>query len=65
MTITFLRLYFVFLSSVVGYYIGLLLGDFNVAWGIGGLAAGFLVLAVIILIEMGMRRFSMRNLSKH
>ncbi len=63
MTITFLRLFFAFLSSVVGYYIGMLLGDFNMVWGIGGAVVGFFGSAIIILVEMGMRRFSMRNLS--
>ncbi len=63
MTIIFLRFFFVFLSVVVGYYIGMLLGDFNMVWGIGGLVLGLLCSAVIILIEMGMRRFSIRNLS--
>ena len=63
MTIMFLRLFFIFLASVVGYYIGMLLGDFNGVWGIGGVVAGFLGSAVIILVEMGMRRFSIRNLS--
>jgi len=63
MTIIFLRIFFAFLSSVVGYYIGMLLGDFNVTWGMGGIVVGFLGSAIIILVEMGMRRFSMRNLS--
>jgi uncharacterized protein YacL len=63
MTIVFLRIFFIFLSCVVGYYIGMLLGDFNVAWGIGGLAAGFFGSALVILLEMAMKRFSIRNLS--
>jgi len=63
MTVIFLRLFFVFLSGVVGYYIGMLLGDFKVVWGIGGTVSGLACSAVIILIEMGMRRFSIRNLS--
>lgn len=63
MTIIFLRIFFVFLSGVVGYYIGMLLGDFNVIWGIGGVIVGLISASIIILIEMGMRRFSIRNLS--
>jgi uncharacterized protein YacL len=63
MTIIFLRIFFIFLSCVVGYYIGMLLGDFNVAWGIGGLATGFFGSALVILLEMAMKRFSIRNLS--
>jgi len=63
MTVIFLRLFFMFLSSVVGYYIGALLGNFNTAWGIAGVAIGFFGAGLIILVEFGMRRFSVRNLS--
>ena len=63
MTIIFLRIFFTFLSVVVGYYVGMLLGDFNMAWGIGGAAAGFFGAAIIILVEMVSKRFSVRNLS--
>ena len=63
MTIIFLRLFFVFVSSVAGYYIGTLLGGFEIKWAIGGAAIGFFSSVAIILVEMGMRRFSIRNLS--
>lgn len=63
MTIIFLRMFFIFLSSVAGYYIGMLLGDFNIAWGLGGALAGFFAAALVILVEMAMKRFSIRNLS--
>lgn len=63
MTIIFLRIFFMFLSIVVGYYIGMLLGNFDAVWGIGGLIAGFFGASLIILVEVGMRRFSVRNLS--
>lgn len=63
MTIIFLRLFFLFLSSVVGYYLGMLLGDFSIPWGIGGVFVGFFTASLVILVEMGMRRFSIRNLS--
>lgn len=63
MTIIFLRAFFAILSTIVGYYVGGLLGSFNVAWAIGGAATGFVVSLIIILIEIGMRRFSIRNLS--
>ncbi|MFH0763712.1 MAG: PIN domain-containing protein [Candidatus Omnitrophota bacterium] len=63
MTIIFVRLFFIFISSVAGYYIGTLLGDFTVKWAVGGAVIGFFSSAAIILAEMGMRRFSIRNLS--
>lgn len=63
MTATFLRVFFVFLSSVAGYYIGSLLGEFSVQWAIGGSIIGVLTSLTIILLELGMRRFSIRNLS--
>jgi len=63
MTVVFLRIFFMFLSSVVGYYIGSLLGGFNIAWGVAGVAIGFFGAGLIILVEFGMRRFSIRNLS--
>lgn len=63
MTITFLRLFFIFLSCIVGYYIGSLLTGFSVGGAsVGGALGGFASL-VIILLEIGMRRFSIRNLS--
>lgn len=63
MTTVFLRIFFVLLSTVVGYYVGALLGSFNPRWMAGGAASGCIGSLVIILIEMGMRRFSIRNLS--
>src|SRR3989338_359289 len=63
MTVIFLRAFFVILSSVVGYYVGSLLGGFNVLWALSGLAVGFIGSIAIILLEFGMRRFSIRNLS--
>jgi uncharacterized protein YacL len=63
MTLIFLRAFFVILSSVAGYYVGSLMGAFNTAWGVGGAVIGFIGSLVIILIELVMRRFSIRNLS--
>ncbi|MFA5142785.1 MAG: PIN domain-containing protein [Candidatus Omnitrophota bacterium] len=63
MTLIAIRLFFVFLSSVAGYYIGSLLGDFQPMWGISGLLIGLGASALIILLEMVMKRFSVRNLS--
>ncbi|MFA5146177.1 MAG: PIN domain-containing protein [Candidatus Omnitrophota bacterium] len=63
MTILFIRAFFVILSSVVGYYVGALLGDFRLEWALTGTASGFVGSVAIILVEVAMRRFSIRNLS--
>jgi uncharacterized protein YacL len=63
MTIIFLRTFFVFLSCVAGYYIGSLLGDLTIQWAVGGAVVGFFGSIFVILLEMGMKRFSIRNLS--
>jgi uncharacterized protein YacL len=63
MTILFIRAFFIILSSVVGYYVGALVGDFNTTWAVIGTVSGFISSVIIILVEMGMRRFSIRNLS--
>lgn len=63
MTVIFLRIFFIILSSVVGYYIGMLLGGFHVVSGFVGAGLGFIGSGAIIILELGMRRFSIRNLS--
>lgn len=63
MTVLYLRAFFVIVSTIVGYYVGALLGNFNIAWQVGGGIFGFLGSSTIILLEVGMRRFSIRNLS--
>ena len=63
MTIIFLRVFFVFLSSVVGYYVGSLLGGFDPKAAYIGAILAFVGSLGIILLEIGMKRFSMRNLS--
>lgn len=63
MTIIAIRVFFVFLSTVAGYYIGSILGAFDPVWTMGGAIAGFGGSLLIILIEMAMKRFSIRNLS--
>ncbi|MFA4981267.1 MAG: PIN domain-containing protein [Candidatus Omnitrophota bacterium] len=63
MTVIFLRIFFVFLSSVAGYYVGSTLGDLRMSWALSGAVAGFFGALLVILVEMGMKRFSVRNLS--
>lgn len=63
MTIVFIRLFFVFLGSIVGYYVGSLMGDLNPTYGIFGAITGFLGSALVVFLEVKLRRFSVRNLS--
>ncbi len=63
MTIIFLRAFFVILSTVVGYYVGALLMDFQGGWSLLGAGFGFTGAMGIIVLEVTMRRFSIRNLS--
>lgn len=63
MTIVFIRAFFVILSTVAGYYVGALVGSMNATWAFMGALSGCLGSLLVILLEMGMRRFSIRNLS--
>ena len=63
MTVLYLRTFFVVVSSIAGYYVGGILGNFNMAWQVGGAACAFAGSTAIILIEIMMRRFSIMNLS--
>jgi uncharacterized protein YacL len=63
MTVLSLRLFFILLSTIVGYYVGSLLGGFKPSFAFGGAMLGFLGSLVIIVVEIAMRRFSIRNLS--
>ncbi len=63
MTVLSLRLFFVFLSTVVGYYVGSLMGDFSPKAAYIGAMLAFAASLGIIFLEIGMRRFSIRNLS--
>ncbi|MFA5500571.1 MAG: TRAM domain-containing protein [Candidatus Omnitrophota bacterium] len=63
MTVLYLRAFFVIVSTIVGYYVGILMGNYNLMWQLGGAISGFVGSSIIILMEVGMRRFSVRNLS--
>jgi len=63
MTVLSLRLFFIFLSTIVGYYVGSLLGGFTPTSAYVGAMIAFLGAIAIIFLEIGMRRFSIRNLS--
>ncbi len=63
MTLLYLRIFFIVLSSIVGYYIGALMGNFNMYWQVGGAIVGFIGSNILILVEVAMKRLSVRNLS--
>jgi uncharacterized protein YacL len=63
MTIIFIRLFFVVLSSIVGYYVGSLMGGFVMQAGLLGAGIGFVVALAVIFVEWRMRGLSIRNLS--
>jgi len=63
MTIIAVRLFFIFLGTTAGYYIGSLLGNLSVQSATVGGGIGFLLSIVVILIELSLKRFSVRNLS--
>lgn len=63
MTILFIRVFFIFLSVVAGYYIGSLHSDLNTAWPLIGAALGLFSAGFLMLSEMLMQKVSTRNLS--
>ncbi|MFA5085748.1 MAG: hypothetical protein WC482_05230, partial [Candidatus Omnitrophota bacterium] len=63
MTVTYLRAFFIIVSTIVGYYIGAILGNFSMAWRIGGAILGLASSSLIVVLEGVMRRCSIRNLS--
>jgi len=64
MTLFYIRTFFVVLSTVAGYYIADMLKPFVSSYAeLFGLAFGFIGAFAIILLEVKMRRASIRNLS--
>jgi len=63
MTIVAVRLFFILLSCTVGYYVGTLLGGFKPENALIGTGGGLIGSLLIILTEIRMRKFSVRNLS--
>lgn len=63
MTVISIRLFFILLSSIVGYYIGSLIGGFRPEYAFTGTGIGFFASGLVILIEIRLRKFSVRNLS--
>jgi len=62
-TILFVRAFFMVLSIVAGYYIGSMFVVYGSQWAIIGALIGLIAAAVLILIEVFMRKVSIRNLS--
>ena len=63
MTLVYVRIFFVTLSTVVGYYVGSMLGQFLPYPEITGVTLGFGGGLAIIGLEIALRRASIRNLS--
>lgn len=63
MTIQAIRLFFILLSIISGHYIGLLVSNQNPQAGVIGAAIGLVGSIALIIAEILMRRFSIRNLS--
>ncbi len=63
MTILFLRVFFLILSFITGHYIGLVMSDFNSQSALIGAVFGGVGGIILVLVEILMRHFSIRNLS--
>lgn len=63
MTIFFVRAIFCLISMLIGYQIGTLLGGAESNSALIGLGVGFSVSFIIIIVERGLRRISVRGLS--
>lgn len=63
MTLLFVRIFFVILSTVVGFFISTYIVSPGSKNGLIGALSGLLASIVLILFERGMRKVSIRNLS--
>jgi uncharacterized protein YacL len=63
MTLGFIRTFFVIISTVVGYQIGILFIWASPLWPLSAAAIGLLVSIIIILSEFSMRKISLSGLS--
>ncbi|MBU1042839.1 MAG: PIN domain nuclease [Candidatus Omnitrophica bacterium] len=63
MTIFFVRAIFCLISMLIGHQIGSLLGGADSNTAMVGLGVGFTVSFIIIIVERGLRRISVRGLS--
>jgi uncharacterized protein YacL len=63
MTLGFIRVFFVAISTIVGYQIGILMAPFNQYWPLSAAAIGLSLSLIIILAEFSMRKVSLSGLS--
>ena len=63
MTLLFVRIFFITLSTVVGFFISNTFIGPSVKYGVMGATGGFIASMLLILFESGMRKISVRNLS--
>lgn len=63
MSIFFIRVFFVVISTVVGYQIGIIFQTFSPYLPLVGMAGGAVIAFLIILVEFSLRRISIRGLS--
>lgn len=63
MTIFFIRIFFIVISTAVGYQVGLMFESLNHYLPFIGLVAGFSIAVLIILAEFSLRQISIRGLS--
>ncbi|MFH1645959.1 MAG: PIN domain-containing protein [Candidatus Omnitrophota bacterium] len=63
MTLVFIRTFFIILSTLVGYQIGLIFASFGIYLPPLGAAVGFLIASIVVLAEFSFRNISLRGLS--
>ncbi|MBI4335447.1 MAG: PIN domain nuclease [Candidatus Omnitrophica bacterium] len=63
MTLIYIRIFFVILSTVVGFFLSTSFIDPHIKWGLLGGAIGFCSSLVLVALESWMRKISIRNLS--
>jgi uncharacterized protein YacL len=63
MTLAFVRVFFILISTVVGYQIGIIIAPFNQFGPLSAAAIGFFVSLIIMLAEFSMRKVSLSGLS--
>lgn len=63
MTLVFIRIFFILISTIVGYQVGFMLVSFNPYWPVFAAIVGFLSAFIIIFAEFSMRRISLSGLT--
>ncbi len=63
MTVRLIRLFFLFMSVMCGYYIGALLTNMSIEGGLTGAGFGIVMAATFMFVETRLKQVSLRNLS--